>query len=86
MTATRRICALGGCAFAIVIPPATRMQQTLSRLLTRPIEVYPDADGWRFKLWASFAKLGGEHADIAIERAVGDVWCPRGDSNTRHAV
>ena len=63
-----------------------KTQQTLSRLLTRPIEVHPEPDGWRFKLWASFEKLGGGHADLAIERAVGDVWCPRGDSNTRHAV
>jgi hypothetical protein len=63
-----------------------KVQQTLGRLLTRPIVVHRQPKGWRAILEASFAKLGGERADVKAELAVGNVWCPRGDSNTRHAV
>jgi len=43
-----------------------KVQQTLGRLLTRPVVVYPTpARGWRAVLEASFDKLGGERADVA---------------------
>jgi site-specific DNA recombinase len=63
-----------------------KVQQTLGRLLTRPIVVHRQPDGWRAILEASFDKLGGDRANVTAELAVGNVWCPRGDSNTRHAV
>ena len=47
-----------------------KVQQTLGRLLTRPVVVYPTAEGgWRATLEASFAKLGGERADVKAELA-----------------
>ncbi len=58
-----------------------KSHQTLSRLLSKPIIVSQDGPrAWSADIEASFAKLGGEWADVRVSRAVGDEKCPRGDS------
>jgi hypothetical protein len=71
------------------------------RLLQTPIEVGPDeAGGWSFKFRASFldappdlvapdgtVPLRPTEREFSGTVRRGDSrWCPRGDSNTRHAV
>src|SRR5713101_6314036 len=53
-----------------------RTQQTLSRLLTRPILVHFDGTAWRADIEASFAKIGGWTDDVKTTVAVGDVSVP----------
>ena len=60
------------------------MRQALRKLLTERLAVQPvEVDGKkgvRFTGPGSFAKLlAGEGLPLIM-------WCPRGDSNTRHAV
>jgi hypothetical protein len=79
----------------------SRGRQVVRRLLQTPIEVGPDeAGGWSFKFRASFldAPLDLVAPDGTVPlrptqrqfsgtvRRGDSRWCPRGDSNTRHAV
>jgi site-specific DNA recombinase len=78
-----------------------RSRQVLKRLLVTPVSVGPDeADGWTFSFRASFLDapldLAAPDGSVPLRPAErefsgtgrrGDSrWCPRGDSNTRHAV
>jgi site-specific DNA recombinase len=76
-------------------------RQVVKRLLQTPIDVGPDeAGGWSFKFRASFLDapldLAAPDGTVPLRpterefrgsvRRGDSRWCPRGDSNTRHAV
>jgi hypothetical protein len=73
-------------------------RQVLRRLLDGPIKVTPTEDVFEFSGKASFAKFDPatfdptEAMQPVSQALTGHIdrrsqrWCPRGDSNTRHAV